>query len=184
MLAAGLGVLAGVDDPHRAPAGRLGDRCRRLLAFSIVPVVSAAAWFGFFQIVYGTPNPIFPYGEDRGTRLAYVPGGLLGLFFDAQFGLLAYSPVLAAGLIGLFVRPAGAADPVRRIARGTAARRPRVPCGVGELLDVVGWGSSAAGTICGRRTTRARDSDRHGLARRLRQRCEPSGSRSWPYPSP
>ncbi len=119
VLAAGLGVLSVwmiLTESHRSTR----ERRRRLIAFVLVPAASAIAWFAFFQIVYGTPNPIFPYGEDRGTRLAYVPGGLLGLFFDMQFGLLAYSPVLAAGLVGLFVRAAGAPDHVRRIARGTA----------------------------------------------------------------
>jgi hypothetical protein len=119
VLAAGFGVLSAwmiLAEPARAARERQG----RLFVFFLVPVASAVAWFGFFQIVYGTPNPIFPYGEDRGTRLAYVPGGLLGLFFDAQFGLLAYSPVLAAGLVGLFAPRVDAADHARRIARGTA----------------------------------------------------------------
>ena len=151
------------------------ERRRRLLAFVLVPAASAIAWFGFFQIVYGTPNPIFPYGEDRGTRLAYVPGGLLGLFFDAQFGLLAYSPVLAAGLVGLFVRAAGAADHVRPDRSRHGSRRPRVPGRVGHVLDVVGRRSGAAGTICCRRAPRVRGSDRYGMAIGRVQRCEPCG---------
>jgi hypothetical protein len=103
ILAAGLGLIAAwmltVDASRPA-----GARRRRLVLFFAVPVLSAVAWFGFFQLIYGTPNPVFPYGDDRGTRLAYVPGGLLGLFFDAQFGLFAYSPVLAAAVVGLVVR--------------------------------------------------------------------------------
>jgi hypothetical protein len=118
VLAAGLGALMAWS--VLVESGRdSGQRKRRLALFSIVPIASALAWFGFFQVVYGTPNPIFPYGEDRGTRLAYVPGGLLGLFFDAQFGLLAYSPILAAALVGLFAKPEGLANGARRVAGAT-----------------------------------------------------------------
>jgi hypothetical protein len=105
VLAAGLGLcvawLLAADADRPAP-----QRWRRLGLFFAIPLVSAVAWFAYFHIVYGTPNPVFPYGEDRGTRLAYMPGGLLGLLLDAQFGLLAYSPVLAAAFVGMFA-PAG-----------------------------------------------------------------------------
>jgi len=87
---------------------------RRLVAFAAVPVVAAAAWFGFFWLVYGTPNPAAPYGTDSGARLAYIPGGLVALLFDQQFGLIAYAPVLAAGVLGVV---AGPASPARRVAR-------------------------------------------------------------------
>ena len=116
VLSAGFGALViwfvlvepGRDSPERR---------RRLAAFTVVPIVSAVAWFTFFQVVYGTPNPLFPYGDDRGTRLAYVPGGLLGLFFDAQFGLFTYSPILAAAAVGLLVRSSGETTSAGRVAR-------------------------------------------------------------------
>ncbi len=82
------------------------NRSRRvagLIAFSVVPGAAAIAWFAFFWLIYGTPNPAAPYGGDSGARLAYVPGGMLGLLFDQQFGLLAYSPVLVCGAYGLAV---------------------------------------------------------------------------------
>ena len=78
-----------------------GARVRRLLTFAAAPAGAAAAWFAFFWIVYGEPNPAAPYGADSGARLAYVPGGLVALLFDQQFGLLAYSPVLACAAAGL-----------------------------------------------------------------------------------
>jgi hypothetical protein len=120
VLAGGLGAL--VTWFVLVEAGReWRERRRRFVAFSFVPLAGALAWFAFFQFLYGTPNPLFPYGEDRGTRLAHVPGGLLGLFVDAQFGLLAYSPVLAAALVGLFVRRTGRPASAGLVARLTFA---------------------------------------------------------------
>jgi hypothetical protein len=80
------------------------DRWRPVAIFAIVPVVSAVGWFTYFVALYGTPNPAAAYGDltrADGTHAAYVPGGLLGLVFDQQFGLLAYSPVLAGAIFGL-----------------------------------------------------------------------------------
>jgi hypothetical protein len=76
---------------------------RPLTAFLAVPMVSAAGWFAFFYVIYGTPSPQAPYGDFFRTQSspAFVPGGLAGLFFDEQFGLLPYAPVLLAGLLGL-----------------------------------------------------------------------------------
>lgn len=91
VLAAGLGVLV-VWTLLRAGA----DRWRRIGAFLAVPAVSALGWFGFFVVIYGTANPSAPYGTDTGIRFGYIPGGVAGLLFDGQFGLLTYGPVLAA----------------------------------------------------------------------------------------
>ncbi len=80
------------------------ERARRLAAFALVPTVSAVAWFGYFWVIYGTPNPAAPYGDTSGpdgTHLSYAPGGVVGLFFDEQFGLLTYAPILVAGLVGV-----------------------------------------------------------------------------------
>lgn len=77
------------------------ERVRRLILFLALPIVSAIAWFGFFQIIYGTPNPLAPYGSSAETSLAFVPGGVAGLFFDQQFGLMVYAPVLAAAGLGI-----------------------------------------------------------------------------------
>ena len=82
----------------------LPERARRarVATFLALPLVSAVAWFGFFAAIYGTPNPTAPYGADPGTRAAYVPGGLIALFFDEQFGLITYTPVFAAAALGLW----------------------------------------------------------------------------------
>jgi hypothetical protein len=100
VLAAGFGLAIGwrlVTDT----APDTASRARRLAAFLVVPAVSALAWFGFFWSVYGTPNPTAPYGDRPETSLAFVPGGLMGLLFDQQFGLLVAAPVLAVAAFGL-----------------------------------------------------------------------------------
>ena len=37
------------------------DRIRRIMTFAAVPAAGAVAWFSFFYVVYGTPNPAAPY---------------------------------------------------------------------------------------------------------------------------
>lgn len=83
------------------------DRRRALAAFIAIPAASAVAWFSYFLVIYGTLNPAAPYGDNPNTRLAHIPGGLSGLLFDAQFGLLAYSPILAAGFACAVMRRSG-----------------------------------------------------------------------------
>jgi hypothetical protein len=76
----------------------------RLVAFAAVPAVSAAAWFGYFWWIYGTPSPSAPYGGVRNTTsLSFLPVTLPGLLFDQQFGLLATAPVLLIACLGLGV---------------------------------------------------------------------------------
>ena len=95
VLAGGLGALIVVwlmRDPSRLfPARR-----SRVALFAIIPALSAVAWLGFFQVIYGTLNPAAPYGGAAGTRMAFVPGGLAGLFLDGQFGLAMHTPILMA----------------------------------------------------------------------------------------
>jgi hypothetical protein len=78
------------------------ERGRELMSFLVVPFVSALAWFLFFFVIYGTPNPAAPYGGSRQAALEWLPAGLAGLAFDQQFGLLANAPVMAAALWGFF----------------------------------------------------------------------------------
>lgn len=76
------------------------DRALRLAAFVVPALLGATAWFGLFHAIYGTPDPTAPYGDNRESSLTYVPGGVLGLLVDQQFGLLVFSPVLALGPVG------------------------------------------------------------------------------------
>jgi hypothetical protein len=71
------------------------------------------------QVIYGTFNPSAPYGAAPVTFLSYVPGGLVALFLDQQFGLLTFAPALGIAGLALFGRDA---DPrSRRLARIFAA---------------------------------------------------------------
>ncbi|MFI5177260.1 MAG: hypothetical protein ACHQO8_01775 [Vicinamibacterales bacterium] len=122
VLAAGLGALVAwrlLVEPGRL----MPERLRRLSVFAIVPVMSAAAWFAYFVVIYGTPNPAAPYGNTSGpdgTHVSYAPGGLVGLLLDEQFGLVMYAPVLAAAVVG-FVRGRGRpADRLVALAAGAA----------------------------------------------------------------
>jgi len=75
-------------------------RWTALAAGFVLPLVSAAGWFSYFAIIYGTPNPSAPYGDYTQMSLGRLPVGLTGLLADQQFGLLAVAPVLAIGLAG------------------------------------------------------------------------------------
>ena len=77
----------------RNPAGKA-------VAFLTIPAISAICWIGFFMGIYGTPDPSAPYANEEGSA-SFIPGGMVGLFFDQRFGLLAYAPVLGAAFGGL-----------------------------------------------------------------------------------
>jgi len=75
-------------------------RWTALAAGFVLPLVSAAGWFSYFAIIYGTPNPSAPYGDYTQMSLERLPVGLTGLLADQQFGLLAVAPVVAIALAG------------------------------------------------------------------------------------
>ncbi len=95
------------------------DRVGRLAALLAVPVVSAAAWFGFFWMIWGTPNPSAPYGAQTNAAIAYIGRGMSGLLIDQQFGVIATAPIYAVAAGGLL---------------SLARRRPRF---TGEILLIV-----------------------------------------------
>ena len=80
--------------------GKGPDRRARIVALSTVPIVAAAAWFGFFWMIWGEANPSAPYGTKTGASLAYIGRGLTGLLADQQFGLLATAPVYVLAFAG------------------------------------------------------------------------------------
>jgi hypothetical protein len=73
---------------------------RRLAAFAAIPVVSAAGWLLFFEIIYGTPNPSAPYGGTLETAVGNIVRGGPGLLFDEQFGLLPNAPIYLCAFAG------------------------------------------------------------------------------------
>jgi hypothetical protein len=124
------------------------DDRRRIGAFLVVPVLSAAAWFAFFYAIYGTVDPRAPYGTYTNAAIAYVGAGLTGLLVDQQFGLFSHAPVFLVAFCGIVSmlgarRPLGSSSP-RALARGThgtsdgsTSNCPVSPRGLGVELLVV-----------------------------------------------
>ncbi len=82
------------------------DRSRlgtRLAAIAICPVISAIAFFGFFQVIYGTPNPSVVYGGATRMAVGTIVRGAPGLLFDQQFGLIPNAPVYLCACAGIVV---------------------------------------------------------------------------------
>jgi hypothetical protein len=64
-------------------------------------VVSAVALALYHQALYGFADPRRVYGRRPEFSSDVVPTGLPGLFFDQEFGLLAYAPVFVLAVPGL-----------------------------------------------------------------------------------
>ena len=99
ILAAALAVLAAwyiVRDSSRSVPARL----TRASWFLLVPVASALGWLAFFYALYGTADPKGAHGIIE-LHTDRIPRGVLGLAFDQQYGLLPYTPVLAAAGVGV-----------------------------------------------------------------------------------
>jgi hypothetical protein len=90
-------VMLGLAIAARARAAR------RIAALLSIPAVSAACWFAFFYVIYGTPDPRAPYGGSTQSDIANLGRGLTGLLFDQQFGMLPAAPVLLCALAGFVV---------------------------------------------------------------------------------
>jgi hypothetical protein len=124
-----------------APAGAMRARGLATLAVLLPFALSLAAWFWFFYAIWGTPLPTAPYGAQRETQLAYLRAGGPGLFFDQEFGVLAYAPALALGLAGLVA--------MWRAGGGTRREAAEIAAVFSALLVTVGafhiwWGGAAA----------------------------------------
>ncbi len=92
--------VAGVSASSRA-AG-LGEAWPRVAGVAVPGAVSAAAWFAFFNWIWGSASPAAPYGALLQTSVRYLPFGGPGLLFDQEYGLFLYAPVLLVGLAGLW----------------------------------------------------------------------------------
>lgn len=87
-----------------AAAARLlmrGDRLRVIGVLMAAPVLSAAIWFGYFWVIWGTPNPAAPYGHYTQSAWSNLAPGLPGLLVDQQFGLVTNAPLYALALLGM-----------------------------------------------------------------------------------
>ena len=83
-------------------AFRLWPRVQLVVAFLAPIAISGVLWLGSFYVMYGDFNPTVAYGYSQGAELAWlnIPRGLLGLSFDQEYGLLPYSPIFAASVLG------------------------------------------------------------------------------------
>ena len=74
----------------------------KIAKFVAVPVLAGVAWFAFFWMIWGSPSPMAPYGADTSTSPSFILGGLIGLLFDQQFGVLTTAPVYLIAVAGTF----------------------------------------------------------------------------------
>jgi hypothetical protein len=77
----------------------------RLAAMAAAPfALSLTAWLAFHYLIWGSPWPSAPYGGAAGTQMSVrsLARGVPALFFDQEYGVLAYAPALAIGLVGLW----------------------------------------------------------------------------------
>jgi hypothetical protein len=95
VIAAALGLAA----MWRALGGP--RRLASAAAFAAAPLLSAVAWFAYYTLIYGRPDPSLAYGHYTQMSASRIPAGVTGLFVDQQYGLLIAAPVYAIALCGL-----------------------------------------------------------------------------------
>ena len=131
------------------------QRAKRALVAWLVPLsIGALSWLAFFKVVYGAFDPSAPYGGYTQSGLGNIPRGIVGLLFDQQFGLLAYAPALAIGIVGIAVmlarRPAAhagvtdEAPPVSPVTVALVLLAVAVPYTALAASYVMWWGGASA----------------------------------------
>ncbi len=118
--------------------GVIAVRLARSVVLAVM-AISLAAWFSFFYVVWGVPIPSAPYGFNTQTSPMTFLSGFPGVFFDQEYGVVTYAPVLGLGLVGLFVM---AAD---RHMRGPAVKLTAIAMALLVLVCSFAqwWGGSA-----------------------------------------
>ena len=74
----------------------------RLWAVAGPYALSLIGWFAFFYVIWGIPLPMAPYGALVQTSPLNLVFGAPGLFFDQEYGLLAFAPVYVLAVTGLY----------------------------------------------------------------------------------
>lgn len=123
-------------------AGERADRSLfALLRLGGPYALSLLGWFSFFYAYWGKPWPSAPYGRLVQTEIGNTLFGVPGLFFDQEYGLLAYAPAYVLGLFGLWTmaRRPGA---LRRLAGEVTLIVLALAGTVGAFR--IWWGGSAA----------------------------------------
>ncbi|MDP2320728.1 MAG: hypothetical protein Q8O42_15480 [Acidobacteriota bacterium] len=64
--------------------------------------LSLAGWSAFFYAIWGSPLPMAPYGALVQTSPLNPVFGAPGLFFDQEYGLLAFAPIYVLAVTGLY----------------------------------------------------------------------------------
>ena len=149
VLAGSLGVIL---------LGRIMSRPRalgRACAFLALPALSAAGWFAYFYVIYGSTDPSSAYGRYTQMAAGNIARGIPGLLFDQQFGLLPNAPVYALGPSRTGPASSFAAQAWRRAPRSD----PALHACHGGVSHVVGR-QQFAGPIPGARSVAARPSRR------------------------
>lgn len=72
-----------------------------ILPFAAAPIISLVLWVASSWVMFRTLDPTWVFRQQAAGSLAATPAGLLGLFFDAEYGLFAYAPVMALAALGL-----------------------------------------------------------------------------------
>lgn len=78
-------------------------RARRdlILPFMAAPIVSFVLWIASTRVMFGTLDPTRVFRQLAAGSLAAMPTGVLGMLFDAEYGLLVYAPVMALAALGI-----------------------------------------------------------------------------------
>ena len=63
--------------------------------------LSLAGWFTFFYMIWGSSLPAAPYGVGLEMNPLTLLSGGPGVWFDQEFGIVTYAPVLLLGFVGL-----------------------------------------------------------------------------------
>lgn len=133
-------VLVALARAWRDDESRVASPVAASLAVVVPYALSLAGWFAFFHAIWGTFSPSAPYGTDNQTNPLFLRSGGLGLLFDQEYGLLAFTPAAVLAATGAFAM----------WQRGGALRRQIVEIAVvaGALFGTVGafriwWGGSA-----------------------------------------
>ena len=99
-MSAALFLVAAYRLRQKGPATFL--RNSKLWAITAIYAISLIGWFAFFYVIWGNPLPMAPYGSMVQTTPLNLRFGAPGLFFDQEYGLLAYAPVYILAATGLY----------------------------------------------------------------------------------
>lgn len=115
-------------------------RVWRSLAVVVPYLLLLAAWFAFFNAIWGTPRPQAPYGALVQTSVFNIVFGAPGLLFDQEYGLLVFAPAFILGATGLAAMWRSGGEPRRRAVELTMIFVALI-CTVGAFR--IWWGGSA-----------------------------------------